>query len=53
VSGLNAGVTLATSGFDRLENGAHVLARNPKQTSPQQNTQGHGSTPGPGGSTAP
>jgi len=29
VSGLAAGVDLATSGFDRLENGVHVTARGP------------------------
>jgi membrane fusion protein, multidrug efflux system len=28
VTGLNPGVTVATSGFDRLENGAHVMTRN-------------------------
>jgi multidrug efflux system membrane fusion protein len=36
VQGVNAGVTLATSGFDRLENGAQVLVR------PQGQGQGQG-----------
>jgi multidrug efflux system membrane fusion protein len=31
VQGIDAGATLATSGFDRLENGAAVLVRTPKQ----------------------
>jgi membrane fusion protein, multidrug efflux system len=31
IKGLNAGMTLATSGFDRLENGAHVTVRTPGQ----------------------
>jgi membrane fusion protein, multidrug efflux system len=32
VSGLAAGVRMANSGFDRLENGAHVAIRTPGQT---------------------
>ncbi len=51
VQGLNPGAKLATSGFDRLENGAAVLARSPARS--QSNTQGHGSNSSPGGSTAP
>lgn len=35
VQGLNAGVTVATSGFDRLENGVHVVIRG-EPASPQQ-----------------
>ncbi len=54
VGGIAANTPLATSGFDRLENGAEVLAR---QTDGQgANGQGHGSNSGgnrTGGSTAP
>jgi membrane fusion protein, multidrug efflux system len=52
VQGMNAGVTVATSGFDRLENGATVSVRGqPSQT----NNQGRGSNSSTGGSasTAP
>jgi multidrug efflux system membrane fusion protein len=35
VKGLNTGVKLATSGFDRLENGAHVMLRTPGPGSPR------------------
>jgi multidrug efflux system membrane fusion protein len=35
VNGLNGGVKLATSGFDRLENGAHVTIRTPGPGSPR------------------
>jgi multidrug efflux system membrane fusion protein len=48
VQGLNAGVNVATSGFDRLENGAQVAVRGQP---PQQNKQGHGSNSGTGGSS--
>jgi multidrug efflux system membrane fusion protein len=52
VQGLNSGVTLATSGFDRLDNGSAVTVRN--QAPNQTNTQGQGSgTPSPGGKTTP
>ena len=34
VTGINPGVTVATSGFDRLENGAPVLVRNPPAGQP-------------------
>jgi membrane fusion protein, multidrug efflux system len=47
VDGLNAGVNVATSGFDRLENGAQVLFR----PQPKGNSQGHGSKSSPSGST--
>jgi membrane fusion protein, multidrug efflux system len=47
VKGLNAGMTLATSGFDRLENGAHVTVRTPGQG---QQRQGSG---GASGASAP
>jgi membrane fusion protein, multidrug efflux system len=65
VEGINAGVTVATSGFDRLENGAHVMIRNqnPAQnaTHPSQNTQNPGQKKpspsqkkqGPGGTVSP
>jgi multidrug efflux system membrane fusion protein len=49
VQGLNAGVNVATSGFDRLENGVEVAVRGQP---PQQNNPGHGSTSGTGGTTA-
>jgi multidrug efflux system membrane fusion protein len=39
VQGVNAGVSLATSGFDRLENGVQVVAR--RQTQGQNNTSGN------------
>lgn len=53
VQGIGPNVPLATSGFDRLENGAQVLAHG-AQTS-QRNTQGHGSNGAgaTGGNTAP
>ncbi len=49
VTGLASGTALATSGFDRLEDGATILVRQQSQG----NTQGHGSNASPGGSTAP
>ncbi|MGD0647011.1 MAG: efflux RND transporter periplasmic adaptor subunit [Acidobacteriaceae bacterium] len=50
VTGVNTGVTVATSGFDRLENGAHVQVHQSKQKSTTQSTgMGHNS----GGSTTP
>jgi multidrug efflux system membrane fusion protein len=49
VQGLNAGVKVATSGFDRLENGVAVTVRGQPA---QRNNQGHGSNASPGGSTA-
>ena len=54
VQGVGANTPLATSGFDRLENGAQVLAR--QSNSQGANGQGHGSNSGgnsTGGSTAP
>jgi multidrug efflux system membrane fusion protein len=48
VQGLNAGVNVATSGFDRLENGAQVAIRG----QPQQNNQGGGNNSGTGGSSS-
>jgi membrane fusion protein, multidrug efflux system len=47
VQGLNAGVNVATSGFDRLENGAQVAIRG----QPSQNNQGRGNNSGTGGSS--
>ena len=47
VTGIGAGATLATSGFDRLETGAAVLVKGQSLG----NTQGHGSNSGTGGST--
>jgi multidrug efflux system membrane fusion protein len=35
VQGLNAGVNIATTGFDRLENGVHVTVRRPVQRQAQ------------------
>jgi multidrug efflux system membrane fusion protein len=51
VQGIPAGTTVATSGFDRLENGAPILSH--QQGSGESKTQGHGSNSGSGGSTAP
>ena len=48
VQGLNAGVTVATSGFDRLENGVSVTVRGQPS---QKNNAGHGSNQSTGGST--
>ncbi len=36
VQGLQPGVNIATNGFDRLENGVHVVVRNPGQRVAQQ-----------------
>ena len=47
VQGLNPGVTVATSGFDRLENGVPVTIRSQPS---QVNNQGHGSNSSSGGS---
>jgi multidrug efflux system membrane fusion protein len=49
VTGVDTGVTVATSGFDRLENGAHVQVHESK---PKTTTQTTGMGPG-GGSTTP
>jgi multidrug efflux system membrane fusion protein len=43
VQGVNPGVTVATSGFDRLENGAPVLVRG--QTAGNNASPGGGSRP--------
>lgn len=53
VSGVAAGTPLATSGFDRLENGAQVLTHG--QQAGQHNTPGRGTNSAghTGGSTAP
>lgn len=51
VQGLNAGVTVATSGFDRLENGVIVTVRGKAAQPAQQNNPGHGSNLSAGGST--
>jgi membrane fusion protein, multidrug efflux system len=48
VTGVGNGVTVATSGFDRLENGAHVMVH---QSKPKTTTQSTGMGPS-GGSTA-
>jgi multidrug efflux system membrane fusion protein len=48
VTGVDNGVTVATSGFDRLENGAHVQVH---QSKPRSTTQSTGMGPS-GGSTA-
>ena len=44
VKGLDAGVKIATTGFDRLENGAHVQVRTPGQGKAQ--AKGAGESPG-------
>jgi multidrug efflux system membrane fusion protein len=45
VQDLNAGVTIATTGFDRLENGAHVTVRTPAQRQRQRQAQSRPNTP--------
>jgi multidrug efflux system membrane fusion protein len=45
VTGVNSGVTVATSGFDRLENGAHVQVH---QNKPKTTTSSTGMGPGGG-----
>jgi membrane fusion protein, multidrug efflux system len=56
VQGLNAGVTVATSGFDRLENGVQVTVRGQTQQNgpaqSRQNNAGHGSNQSSGGSVS-
>ncbi len=49
VQGVDAGVTLATSGFDRLENGAAVMVRTPNQ---QQGGNAASGATSPGGAGA-
>jgi multidrug efflux system membrane fusion protein len=49
VQGLNAGVNVATSGFDRLENGVQVAVRGQPS---EQNNPGHGSNSRTGGSSS-
>jgi membrane fusion protein, multidrug efflux system len=44
VQGLNAGVRIATTGFDRLENGAHVTVRTPAQRQDHREAQGRPDT---------
>ncbi len=50
VTGVDTGVTVATSGFDRLENGAHVMVH---QNKPKSTTPSTGMGPSTGGSTTP
>jgi multidrug efflux system membrane fusion protein len=50
VTGVSTGVTVATSGFDRLENGAPVLVH---QNKPKTTTTTTGMGPSTGGSTTP
>jgi multidrug efflux system membrane fusion protein len=45
VQGLNTGVTIATTGFDRLENGVHVTVRSPAQRQGQRQAQRRPDTP--------
>jgi multidrug efflux system membrane fusion protein len=40
VQGLNVGVRIATTGFDRLENGVHVTVRSPDQRQGHRQAQG-------------
>jgi multidrug efflux system membrane fusion protein len=47
VQGVSPGVNLATSGFDRLENGAQVLARAPPHS--QMSSRDHAGSLSPGG----
>ncbi len=51
VQGINAGLKLATSGFDRLENGVKVSVRT--ENASEKKTQEQGSNAPPGGSAAP
>jgi membrane fusion protein, multidrug efflux system len=46
VQGLNAGVNIATTGFDRLENGAHVMVRVPAQRHGQRQAKALPGAPG-------
>lgn len=48
IQGINSGVTLATSGFDRLENGANVLLpkAGQKSATPTANSSSGSSSPG-------
>jgi multidrug efflux system membrane fusion protein len=48
VRGVSPGINMATSGFDRLENGAKVLARVPTQS--QMSSRNHTGNLSPGGS---
>jgi multidrug efflux system membrane fusion protein len=50
VTGVDTGVTVATSGFDRLENGAHVQVH---QNKPKTTTPSTGMGSSTGGSTTP
>jgi membrane fusion protein, multidrug efflux system len=50
VQGLNAGVAVATSGFDRLENGVSVTVRGQAGAPGQTNSPGHGGNSSSGGS---
>jgi hypothetical protein len=50
VTGVDTGVTVATSGFDRLENGAQVQVH---QSKPKTTTPSTGMGPSTGGSTTP
>lgn len=49
IQGLSPGVTVATTGFDRLENGVPVTFG----ASPEVNNPGHGSNQSPGGQIGP
>jgi multidrug efflux system membrane fusion protein len=48
VKGLDPNVKIATSGFDRLENGAKVTVRTPGQGKPAAQAQAPGATQAPG-----
>jgi multidrug efflux system membrane fusion protein len=52
VTGLGAGVNLATSGFDRLENGVKVQIRAPAAAAAPSNAPQRGNS-APGGTTSP
>src|ERR1700722_2496977 len=53
VKGLDPNVKIATSGFDRLENGAKVTVRTPGQGKPAAQAQAPGATQAPGQTQAP
>jgi multidrug efflux system membrane fusion protein len=51
VEGVNAGLNLATSGFDRLENGVQVIVRGPAGN--EKNAQGRAGNSSTGGGSSP
>ena len=53
VQGLNTGTTVATSGFDRLESGAHVQVQKTSPGSPSSSPDANSSTGSPAGAATP